>query len=357
MKQKITFLTDDGLQEFVKQELKERFKEESTIENKLITTNIDLNKAYQIMYNSQTIKGCLLELEKGKFNKLEEITLPFQKIKDIIQEQTCKIAVQREGTHEFNSVQAEKEIGIKLQEQTNLNYDFKNPEITINIIINNNDYVLGIDIAGRDLSKRQYKIFNHPNSLKGPVAFSAIMLAGLNNSLLDPYSLSGVIPIEAAIYQSGMPVNYFEKKFALNKIKSINLDTKTSKINKTPKKVYSLDENFKNISAQKKNAKIAGVEKHIEFSRTKLRDLDLKFYEIKPDVMVTIPLESSKRISEKSQRSYSETLFEQAENILTKKIIVLITKKQITETFKFKITKQVKVMQGQQELYITRLEK
>jgi 23S rRNA G2445 N2-methylase RlmL len=357
MIQKITFLCDKGLEEFVQMELEERYKIKSTFD-KFVSLNINIQTAYDLMYTMQTINGCVLTLNQGEFKSLEDINVPFEKLKEIIQNQTCKIEVERQGEHTFNSVEAEKIIGVTIQKNTDLEYDFKNPEIIIKLIINQNDYLLGIDLAGRDLSKRQYKIFNHPNNIKAPIAFSAILLAGVKNNLLDPYSLSGTIPIEAAIYQSQIPINNFEKIFALNKIKSFNINSSEIKIKKIkPKKIFSLDDNFKNLSAQKKNAKIAGVDKFINFSRIKLEDLDLKFYDEKPDVMVTMPLQSSKRISIEAEKSYMETLEKQAELILKKKIMVFISKKQINFIKKYKLTKQVIVNQGMQPIYLSRFEK
>lgn len=349
---------DEGLEPFVQQELKERFKIQPQTELDLIKIQTTLPSIYEILYTSQTINGVLLKINNGTFKELSQIELNTTKIEEIIQSQTTKIEVIRQGNHNFNSVDAEKHIGQTLQKKSQkINYDFKAPETKIIILIKNQNYYAGIDLAGRDLSKRQYNIFNHPNTIKGTIAFSALMLAGLENSVLDPYSLSGNIPIEAAIYHSNTPINYFEKKFSLNKIKSLEFKKQLTKKNNKPKKIYSLDENFKNISNQKKNAKIAGVEKHIEFSRTNIEDLDLKFYENKPDVMVTRPLENSKRISENAMNQYHKKLFEQAKIILNKKIIVTITKKEPQKMSGFKITKKFQIKQGQQQMYITRYEK
>ncbi len=354
MNHKIKLQADDGLDYFVVQELKQRFNLTAKPDNVVETT---LDKAYELMYYMQTIKGCILLLHKQKFTDLEEIKLPSKEIIEIVQNQTCKIEVERQGEHNFNSTTAEKILGVKLQQQAKTNYDFKNPEVTIKVIIKQDTCFIGIDLAGRDLSKRQYKLFNHPVNIKSTIAFSALILAGLDKTVLDPYSLSGTIPIESAIYKSKTPVNYYDDNFNINRIQKFNVEKIKPKIERKPKKTYSTDDNFKNLSAQKKNAKVAGVDKFIEFSRYKLEDLDLKFHEEKPDVIVTMPLEQSKRISQKASESYQKELFKIADEILNEKILVLITKKKLTPYLGYKVTEEFEVKQGKQTMYIVRCQK
>ena len=59
----------------------------------------------------------------------------------------------------------------------------KNPKKIVYVFINEDKAYFGIDIVNKDLSKREYKIFIHPASLKGSVASCLIRFAGYKKNL------------------------------------------------------------------------------------------------------------------------------------------------------------------------------
>ncbi len=191
---------------------------------------------------------------------------------------------------------------------------------------------MGIDFCGFDLSKRDYKVFSSASDIKGTIAYSLLRIAGYKKEkkLLDPFCSSGIIPIEAALYNKGT-LNYYRKDdFAFLKLKPFE------------------KQNFEQL--------IAAINKDIEFSRADLEWLDTRFDKNEIDLIVTKPM-FSKYDLKRTKKTYDE-FFYAAKYILSEKgKIVLISRsidllKESAEKNGFKITDERIVWQGQQKLEI-----
>ena len=239
----------------------------------------------------------------------------------------------------------------------------ENPDLIFFVFINENSCYLGIDFAGFELKKRQYRIFTHAAALRATIAYSLVRIADYKEDeiLLDAFTGSGTIPTESALFISGFPVNYYNKeKFAFLKFKGIKFDfaKEDKKIKKEKKpKIFGYDSFLGCITNAKKNAKIAGIEKFINFARVDVEWLDTKFGKGKVDRIASNPPVLSKNKNEKDIEKLYNEFFYQAEFILNDKgKIVLITNenslgllKKAAEKNKFKITEKRNVMHGKEE--------
>jgi len=213
----------------------------------------------------------------------------------------------------------------------------------------------GIDFVGFDLSRRSYKIFQHPADIKGTIVYSLIRLAdyGKNEVLLDVFSGSGTIPIEAALFSSKFPVRYFDKeKFIFSKFekfKKFDFNKLFGKLDREisdyKPRIYNVDLSMNNINYAKKNSKLAGVDKKISFSRMDAEWLDTKFEKGKIDKIIT------KMPNSNGNELYNE-FFYQAEFILNDKgKIVLIGNeemiKKYSSKYKFEISSQREIFSGE----------
>jgi len=214
----------------------------------------------------------------------------------------------RLGAHDFNSIDVEQKAAafilaaLKSKEiKADVKSDIKSYDITFLVYIVNGICYFGVDFCGFEMNKRHYKIFLHPNSLRGTIGYALVRESGFGKkeTMLDPFSRDGVIPIEAALFTSGFPCNYYKKaRFAFLKL-DIGVDfeqffskcdegIKSSRIGiKTG--IYSYDYSFKYVNYSKKNAKIAGVDKQINFSRVELEWLDIKFKKESVDRIIANP--------------------------------------------------------------------
>jgi len=239
----------------------------------------------------------------------------------------------------------------------------KDYEIIFFVYIVDSKCYFGIDFAGFELNKRGYKIFLHPSSLRGTIAYALVRESGFgkNEVMLDPFSRDGIIPIEAAFYASNFPHNYYKKdRFAFLKLKiGVDFDKffrdADKKIKKTKSKIYSYDHLFKYVDYSRKNAKIAGVDKFIDFSRTELEWLDIKFRKESIDRIAT-SMPTSKNAN--LDKIYNEFFYQSAYILRKSGTIALISRipefaKKHAEKHNFAVSGEKDVWSGEQKLTIT----
>ncbi|MBI2101751.1 methyltransferase [Candidatus Woesearchaeota archaeon] len=269
----------------------------------------------------------------------------------------------REGKHDFNSVNVEgKAAGLIQGKFKNKKFDMKSHVIIFLVYIFDNKCYFGVDFSGFELNKRAYKIFLHSNSLRGTIAYALVKESGFGKDdvALDPFSRDGVVAIEAAFYAAGFPVNYYKKgKFAFLRLR-IGVDFEEffegvdKSIKKSKAEIYSYDHLFKYVDYSRKNAKIAGVDKHINFSRVELEWLDIKFSKESVDRIITNPPTSKNANLEKV---YGE-FFYQCDYILKNNGTVAIVSripdfvKKHAEKRDFAVHREKDVWSGEQVLKI-----
>lgn len=286
----------------------------------------------------------------------------------ILKHKKFRLECMRHGTHEFRSVDVEaKASGLISRKLRNAKVDLKAHEIVFFVYIAGNKCYLGIDFSGMELNKRGYKIFLHPNSLRGTIAYALLRKGGFGKKdvLLDPFSRDGVIGIEAAFHASGFPLNYYKKdKFAFLRLKiGVDFEKFFRKADKGIKKhkasIYSYDHLFKYVDYSRKNAKIAGVDKYINFSRVELEWLDIKFKEKSVDrIVANLPVSRSAELG----KIYDEFFYQSRYILKDNGTIALISRLpelalKSAEKGSFLIEKNTEAWSGEQHLSILVLKK
>lgn len=325
---------------------------------------------FRLCYKAQSARKVLLLLGEFKIKNLDDIRKQIQKtsLKEWIGKDTTFAARCICRDSDFSSQEIEPEIGGFIFDALDFKpkVDLTNPDITFFAFIDREDCYLGIDFSGNDLGKREYRIFTGAEKLKPTVAYALVMMSGFKDgeALLDPFCGSGTIAIEAALYAKKMPVNFFNKeKFLFLKLKRFEdydfeafFDKENKKINKKIKSsITAADPNFQAIYSAKKNAKIAGVEKDISFSRKEPKWLDIKFKQSSIDRIVSFPPQKSRILTEKNVEKLYNELFYQADYILKKggTAALLLKDTGIAESaakkYNFKIKQKQKIMQGREE--------
>lgn len=377
---KAIVITHKGIEDIAALEIKELIKANPKVNETVVLFEpkkiIDLCK---LAYKAQSITRVVYLFDEFKiqndFNKiLKTIEKRIKKInldKWLDKNKSFKVLCRHLTNNNFSSQDIEKEAGafiienIKQKKAYNQKVDLENPDLIFYIYIFNERCYLGVDFCGFDLSKRDYKVFSSASDIKGTIAYSLLRIAGYEKQkkLLDPFCSSGVIPIEAALYSRGT-VNYYRKEdFAFLKLKPCeknNFEGLFNKLNKEDNKnkplISASDQQLYHIRSAKKNAKIALVNKDIEFSRADIEWLDTRFDKNEIDLIVAKPLFSKYDLL-KTKKTYDE-FFYAAKYILSEKgKIVLISRsaellKQSAEKHGFKIAEERIVWQGQQKLQI-----
>lgn len=323
---------------------------------------------FRISYSAQSISCAILLLSSFEFktfdnipDKIKKVSIPSKpKIKKFV------VKCQREGSHDFSSTDVEKELIKHIEKKLDAKHDFREFELVFFCYICSNKFYFGIDFAGFELQKRQYKIYAQSSSLRCTIAYALARLSGFKKgeSLLDPFAGDGIILIESALYSSGISPNLYNKdKFLFTRLKDFPKSKKLlENLDKNPSarsKIIGFDSAFRHIDYTRKNAKIAGVHDLVELSRVEMEWLDVKFRGKSIDRIVTKLPSSIKAANGKLLNEF----FYQSEFVLKDKgTIALITHypdmaREAASKKGFKILEERKVRSGQQELWIMVLNK
>ena len=205
--------------------------------------------------------------------------------------------------------------------------DLKQPDTLLTIIMFPTELVCCIDLVGVDMASRPYKVFAHPASVNGVVAYSAARLAGATkeSTVLDPFCDCATIPIEIALWQENSSGFLFSRDFvALRYPQFANAfdqkikDLKKNKVEGTPN-IYAFEPQLRVMLQAKKNIKLSGVQDAIACSKVTTDWIDAKFEEQQVDCIVSKPPQISKRTpSAKQIHKIYDELFYQARYILKK---------------------------------------
>jgi len=380
-------IADKGIEKITLLELDEIINTKGKVEEGVVLFECkDYEPALTFCYKAQSIKRVLVlfssfafknqdEIEKGIDAGLKKINLAdwFDK------EKSFRVVCERIGEHSFGSQTIEEVVGEKIikavKKKLNFNpsANMKVPDTIIYVLIINNKAYFGIDLAGKDLSKRNYRIFSAPAIINANLAYTLVRMSSFardkKQKLVDVFCKSGVVCIEAALYAANLSINRYSKDFAFKKLKifakkdwenffeAIDSSAKIEKLG-----IIGSDPMLRNVEASKKNAKLAGVDKIINFSRIDVDWLDTKRDEKSVDIMASrIPC-PSKHASESDMKKLYKELFYQAEffmkkggkmAFLTENTILL--KEMITQDFS--LIKEDELWSGKQKYQFVMLEK
>lgn len=370
-------ITHKGMEDVSAREIKELIDTKSSAKKTLNIFKINsLKDLCLLSYKGQTFIKILylfntFTFKKDFFDKLK-LTIEKSDFGDFLKNKTFRTDCERHGKHEFSSQEVAKKSGEILLKKLKMKVDLKNPDLIFFIYIYNNNCYLGIDFSETDLSKRDYKIFFGSVSLKGTIGFSLLKLADYSKKdvLLDPLCGSGIIPIEAALYSSEMPVNYYRKnKLAFSNLKNIkDIEDFFEKIDnkidlKTKLSITGFDNALAHVKQSQKNSKIAGINKKIKFSRIEIDWLDTKFKKESVEKVVSYLPSISRRLSEQIIKKFYDDFFYQMIFILKKtgSIVIAVRSsellKKAAKKHNFKLEEEREVWHGQEKLKVLKFGK
>jgi putative N6-adenine-specific DNA methylase len=151
--------------------------------------------------------------------------------------------------------------------------DLKNPDLRINIHINEHMVSVAIDSSGDSLHKRGYRKATNAAPINEVLAAGLVILSGWDGQcdFMDPMCGSGTILIEAAMIAHGIPPNLHRQNFAFKQWRDWDpslFKTITESLTKKNKpfsfSISGFDIDADVIQKAKENIKSAGVEKYIQ---------------------------------------------------------------------------------------------
>ncbi|MFP4424556.1 MAG: THUMP domain-containing protein [Candidatus Woesearchaeota archaeon] len=356
-------ITNPGLESVTELEIKEILGIDSEKKESIVFFDTSFEEACRLTYKAQSIHKVLAILHHFEFDTLEDIEKVSLKTDWLTDSFAARCT--RYGDHPFSSKDVEERVGARLKEENKAPVDLDNPVFPVHIHIRDTTCTIGIDLAGIDLSKRSYMLFTNRLAIKGTIAYGLARLAGFtgNGTLVDPFSRSGIIPIESTLYAKGLSPHFFNKDhLAFQYFPQFKKDPdkwfeeQDQKKENTPK-IIGYDSMLRNVKAANKNAKIAGIHKALNFSRVDISWLDTKHSKGEIDYLVTIPPQMSRHKNPKEiQKIYTE-LFHQLDFVLGRKAVLLTRNPADLIDDRFKVIEEIPISQGQESFFALILQK
>ncbi len=146
------------------------------------------------------------------------------------------------------------------------------PDIIIDLHINNNKCTVSLDSSGHPLNKRRYRVATDKAPLNEVLAAGMIQLTGWDKTgdFIDPMCGSGTIAIEAAMFAMNIPAGYYRKDYSFLHWNDFDddlwkevKDAANNKITEHDFPIIASDKSFRAFGIARTNIKFASLHKDI----------------------------------------------------------------------------------------------
>lgn len=303
-----------GLEEIVAQELIALGAEEIELLNRAVKFRGDQSMLYKSNLHLRTALKVLKPF--NQFMIRDHMDL-YKKIKRIEWDQylsvdgTLAVETTVNGdffTHsQFASLKAKDAIVDQFREkyERRPSVDLENPDLRINLHINERQCIVSLDSSGSSLGKRGYRLSQSLAPMSEALAAGIIALSGWDKQkdFMDPMCGSGTFSIEAALMACNMAPGRlrhfgFEtwKDFDAGLWATLKKEAEDL-ITEPTGKIYGGDIDSRSVEIAQSNAVNAGVEKYIQFEKSDFLNGDAYF----SDLMVFMNPPYGERLKEKEE--------------------------------------------------------
>ncbi len=282
--------TFTGLEQVLADEINEIGGYNIKLGNRAVYYQGDLNLIYKSNYFLRTALRILKEIEFFHFKNVDHFYLKCKNISwdkyfNLDQSFVINSTVinSKDFTNSmFASLKLKDAIADYFRNKTGKRPDVntENPEIIIDVYINDGSCTISLDSSGESLHKRGYRINQGEAPLSEVLAAGMIKLTGWsgNSDFLDPMCGSGTLPIEATMIAYNIPAGKFRKNYTFENwldFDQLLLDQIKQIPNKPDfrYKIYASDVSASNLLNAQTNARRALVFNKIVFQRSDFRDL------------------------------------------------------------------------------------
>ncbi len=278
--------THFGLEEVLAAELREI----GASDIKILTRAVQYKGDQKVMYKSnlllrtavkvlKPIKSFQAENEQELYDQIKKIEwdsyFPLEK--------TFAIDGSTSGTifthSKFIALKSKDAIADQFREKYNdqrPNVEIENPDLRINVHIQQTDVTVSLDSSGTSLGKRNYRLEQTEAPINEVLAAGIILLSGWDKKtdFIDPMCGSGTFPIEAALMANNIPSGR-NRKFGFEKWNDFNAELWNDVLQEAAAGIKSVDIKIiageidtKALEIADANANRAGVSDRITFTST-----------------------------------------------------------------------------------------
>jgi len=340
--------TEIGLEELVKEELLKEFKIDgdrivlrpNSLKGKVLIKNTTEKEVVRLNYCGRGFHRVLVKLGSFRVSKtwkederiyyIEAKNIPFEVFISSPRVSFGVDSIKVGEGFDYTSIDLRRPFGQGVIDRMRETLGFRpevnlsDPDVRVLVEVVNELANVYIDTTGkRALFKRGWRVYYSPASIKASTAFLMILLSewGEEDLLVDPFTGSATIPIEAAHYGKRICPGKFRKDLATYRIplfeeafESVKEDFSKEKDVKL--KIYGFDKDAVAITNAKKNARMAKVLNDVRLGVLDVKYLFTKFSEGEIDRIVTNPPWGI-RMKEKKLGKVYYYLFDNAVDLLS----------------------------------------
>lgn len=293
---RLTAKTFSGLEEVLSEEIRKIGGKNVQTGRRVVTYTGNAEILYKSNYLLRTALRILKEIEVFEFKNTDHFYLKCKSV-DWINvfrtNQTFSISSTVVNSPDFNnsmfvSLKVKDAIADYFREKTGRRPDVntEDPDIYINVHIQQNKCTLSLDSSGESLHKRGYRLIQGEAPLNEVLAAGMILITGWNGTtdLIDPMCGSGTIPVEAALMAANIPPGKFRKSFAFMNWPDYDEElfgkiTSAVSLTEPACRIFASDISAGNLLNAQTNARRALVYKRINFQTSDFRNLKLDVHD------------------------------------------------------------------------------
>ncbi|MBR9700586.1 hypothetical protein GOV11_01850 [Candidatus Woesearchaeota archaeon] len=313
---KVLIITDKGCEKACASELTELLGVKSSITPYVVESEMSIDDAHKVVYRSQVALRVLIHIGSApNLDNLDKGTLDVS----FLEGKNFKARGEPLDSGLMSQEIAEG-VGAWIHKKTKLPVKLDRPDITITAIARKKIDIC-VDILGKDLSKRDWRIMLSRRSLKSTVAASAAIYSGAKKgeTILDPLADDGTLIIETALKLSNTSPRKHDRDIPNN----WKEDSES-----TPEKLTAFANDLRETKAIRINSKLAGVNKIIHSTKVAVDWMDLKLEKGSVDRVLSYPLTSGKALNPKKASKGIDNLMNQVAHVLKKDgVMTCITEK------------------------------
>ncbi len=349
---KAFLVINPGMEATAKQELAELIESKGIVREVLVEFPVKKKEELlKLVSRGQSFRRAAILLDKNKeIDNLELSALKFPWAEFFSSEVSLKVTIENVKGNDARLDISRKVMGklfktLESELKFSPKIELKKPEVEILVVRSGEEYFVGIDLCGKDLTSRSYRVFASHAAFKGDLGYYLVRKSGFKTGekLLIGFAKDGTVAIEAALFARSLAVSSLLglswEKFPGWKEVTLLKEQKLG--GKTPK-IQAVDESNQNMIAAKKNSILAGTKELVEFHRYALDELELKYESGEFDhLFFQLTTKDEDRLNE---------IYYQAEQLLKSGgTLLLLTRKgvELSVSSKFKLISEEELRRGE----------
>ncbi len=352
------FITvNSGMEQLAAQEVKELVKVKATAHEALVEFKVKSKEELLLLiHRLQSVKRIAVNI--GKFESLEDLKFSTLKFswKDYLSADTkLKINVENVKGNE-NRLEISRKVITQLFPILTKEFksapiiEMKHPDVEVIIHRNGGEYFIGLDICGKELNARVYRLFVNHAAFKGDLGYYLVRKSGFKagEKLLSGFSKDGTVAIEAALYANELRVTADSKEFSFHKFPLFKefdfakFAEENFTVPKTATMIEAFDLGMQSVIAANKNSALAKTKNYVGFHKYALDELELKFSEGEFERIIM-------HVTIKDEASLNEIYYQTSFLLKSGGTLLIIGRKgfELSISSKFKLISEEEIQRGE----------